>query len=142
MNYVQHYGLVRAKGAPVEPRHTLDCHRLISNALYYNLPRHSHHQMFASKPFWNLPISTDAPAAARLSDDGAVSLVAPLWHRTMSPLLLHWDDNFASEEERRLVERGRDQRCLTSGEKCCVKTTHNKHFAGMLSESPNGSWIR
>ena len=115
MNYVQHYGLVRAKGAPVEPRHTWDCHRLISNALYYNLPRHSHHHMFASKPFWNLPISTDAPKLPHGYQTMALlALVAPLWHRTMSPLLLHWDDNFASEEERRLVQqRGWDQRCLT-----------------------------
>ena len=74
MNYVQHYGLVRAKGAPVEPRHTWDCHRLISNALYYNLPRHSHHHMFASKPLCEFADQhRRTEAAARLSDDGAVS---------------------------------------------------------------------
>jgi alkane 1-monooxygenase len=108
MNYVQHYGLVRAKGAPVEPRHTWDCDRLISNALYYNLPRHSHHHMFAAKPFWNLATSDTAPKLPHGYQTMAMlALVGPLWRRVMQPLLAEWDRNLANEEERQLVcQRG------------------------------------
>jgi alkane 1-monooxygenase len=106
MNFVQHYGLVRAEGTPVESRHTWDCYRLISNALQYNLPRHSQHHMFASQPFWNLTASDKAPKLPHGYQTMAIlALIGPLWRRTMAPLLADWDRNFASEAERRLVEQ-------------------------------------
>ncbi|MGH6771557.1 MAG: alkane 1-monooxygenase [Xanthobacteraceae bacterium] len=106
MNYVQHYGLVRVEGAPVESRHTWDCYRLISNALQYNLPRHSQHHMFASQPFWNLPTSDKAPKLPHGYQTMAMlALIGPLWRRTMAPLLADWDRNFASEAERELVRQ-------------------------------------
>jgi hypothetical protein len=33
----------------------------ISNALHYNLPRHSDHHMFANKVFWQLDTQQTAP---------------------------------------------------------------------------------
>jgi len=54
INYVQHYGLVRVENSPIRPHHSWDCYRTISNALHYNLPRHSDHHMFATKAFWQL----------------------------------------------------------------------------------------
>ena len=106
MNYVQHYGLVRAEGAPIEARHTWDCYRLISNALQYNLPRHSHHHLFASKPFWNLPTSEKAPKLPYGYQTMAMlALIGPLWRRTMRPLLADWDRSLASEAERQLVHQ-------------------------------------
>jgi Fatty acid desaturase len=49
INYVQHYGLVRVENTPIRPHHSWDCYRTISNAVHYNLPRHSDHHMFATK---------------------------------------------------------------------------------------------
>jgi hypothetical protein len=106
MNYVQHYGLVRAEGSPIEARHTWDCYRLISNALQYNLPRHSHHHLFASKPFWNLPTSNAAPKLPHGYQTMAmIALVGPLWRRMMRPLLAEWDLNLANEAERQLIRQ-------------------------------------
>jgi Fatty acid desaturase len=51
INYVQHYGLVRVENTPIRPHHSWDCCRTISNAVHYNLPRHSDHHMFATKAF-------------------------------------------------------------------------------------------
>jgi hypothetical protein len=105
MNYVQHYGLVRVEGAPIESRHTWDCYHLLSNALQYNLPRHSHHHMFAATPFWGLSISKGAPMLPHGYQTMAVlALIGPLWRRTMRPLLAQWDETLASEAERQLIE--------------------------------------
>jgi alkane 1-monooxygenase len=106
MNYVQHYGLVRVDGASVEARHTWDCYRRISNALQYNLPRHANHHLFASKPFWDLPISDKAPKLPHGYQTMAMlALIAPLWRRTMRPLLADWDRYHANEAERELIRQ-------------------------------------
>lgn len=108
MNYVQHYGLVRLDGAPIEPRHAWDCYRMISNALHYNLPRHSEHHMFGSKPFWALPTNPQAPKLPHGYQTMAMlALITPLWRRTMRPCLETWDRTLASDAERQAIrDRG------------------------------------
>jgi hypothetical protein len=108
MNYVQHYGIVRAEGAPIEPRHAWDSNRLISNALFYNLPRHADHHQFATKPFWTLEAPADSPKLpCGYQTMSLISLVPGWWHRAVDPLLADWDRRLASETERALVrERG------------------------------------
>jgi Fatty acid desaturase len=105
MNYVQHFGLVRADDQPVEPRHTWDCKRLISNVLHYNLPMHADHHMFASKSFWQLKISPKAPLLPfGYQTMVFVAFVPQWWRRTMGPLLSEWD-RLASDEERELIRQ-------------------------------------
>jgi hypothetical protein len=104
MNYVQHYGIVRVEGTPIERRHSWDSNRLVSNALFYNLPRHADHHQFAAKPFWALEVSADSPKLPYgYQTMSLISLVPGLWHRTIDPLLTDWDRRLASEEERSLV---------------------------------------
>ena len=112
VNYVEHYGLMRVPGERVEPRHAWNCHHIISNAALYNLPRHSNHHMFASKPFWAL----EANAAAPLLPYGyktmiVLALVPPLWRRVIDPRLRDWDARFATQAERELIDR-QDSRTL------------------------------
>lgn len=105
INYVQHFGLVRAEDQPVEQRHTWDCKRLISNVLHYNLPMHADHHMFAAKAFWQLKVSPKAPLLPfGYQTMVLVALVPQLWHRTMRPLLSEWD-RLASDEERALIRQ-------------------------------------
>ena len=108
MNYVQHYGIVRPEGAPIEPRHAWDSNRLVSNALFYNLPRHADHHQFAGKPFWTLEAPAESPKLPYgYQTMSLISLVPGWWHRTIDPLLADWDRRLASEAERSLVrERG------------------------------------
>lgn len=108
VDYVQHYGLVRAEGRPVEPRHAWSCHRAVNTAMQYNLCRHTDHHASAAKPFWNLEARSDGPIvpcgylAATMC-----ALIPPVWHRMVDPLLADWDRQMASDEERRLIrERG------------------------------------
>jgi len=105
VNYIEHYGLVRQRGKPVEARHSWNTQRRISNWLLYNLPRHSDHHAFASKPFWSLDPGSEAP---RLPFGYElmilIALVPPLFRALMHRRLADWDRRFASTEERRLLE--------------------------------------
>jgi fatty acid desaturase len=108
VNYVQHYGLVRADGAPVEMRHAWDSCRLVSNVLHYNLPRHADHHMFAAKPFWELDLAADAPRLPRgYQTMSLIALYPPAWRKSIDPLLADWDSRLANDVERSLVrDRG------------------------------------
>ncbi|BAQ16769.1 alkane 1-monooxygenase [Methyloceanibacter caenitepidi] len=100
INYVQHYGIVRAENAPIRPRHSWDCYHRLSNVLHYNLPRHSDHHMFATKPFWRLDTSENVPMLPYGYQTMATfALVFPLWRYIMRPLLADWDRRFASDAE-------------------------------------------
>lgn len=109
VNYVEHYGLVRAPGSRIEPRHAWNCYNIISNAALYNLPRHSHHHMFATKPFWALEADRDAPLLPfGYKTMIVMSLVPSLWRRIIEPRLADWDRRFATPEEREIL-RSRGQ---------------------------------
>ena len=104
VNFVQHFGLVRAENAPIRPRHSWDCYRRVSNVLHYNLPRHSDHHMFATKPFWRLDALEDTPMLPYGYQTMATfALIPPLWRNIMRGLLKDWDARFASDAEREIV---------------------------------------
>jgi len=104
INYSEHYGLVRLEGTKVEARHSWDSYRILSNALLYNLPRHSAHHMNASLNYWELQTRKDAPVMPKgYISMILLSLVPPLWRRTMHPLLREWDEKFASDDELKFI---------------------------------------
>jgi alkane 1-monooxygenase len=108
INYVQHYGLVRLDGHPVEERHTWNCKRLVSNVLQYNLPKHGDHHLHADREFWQLEINSAAPTLPYGYQTMAImALIPALWRRSIGPLLLEWDNTKASSSERKVIaERG------------------------------------
>nr|ACV30052.1 putative alkane 1-monooxygenase [uncultured bacterium B7P37metaSE] len=110
INYVQHYGLVRLGGHPVEARHTWNCKRLVSNALQYNLPRHADHHLRPDREFWQLKVNSAAPTLPYGYQTMAMmALVPPVWRRSIGPRLTEWDRTKASDAERRAIaERGWD----------------------------------
>ena len=104
VNYIEHYGLVRVPGRPVEPRHSWDCYRSISTTFLYNLTRHSDHHVHSRKPYWGNRVEAGAP----LMPSGYMlmilcAFVPPLWRRIANPRLADWDAKMASEAERELV---------------------------------------
>ncbi len=104
VNYIQHYGLVRSEGAPIESRHSWDCLNLFSSCFLFNLPRHAHHHLRAGDPFWELKV--DPGALALESGYMAAILLAmvpPVWTRMMARALRYWDENLATREEVALV---------------------------------------
>lgn len=103
VNYMEHYGMVRAPAEPVKPRHSWNTNRRLSSWTLFNLTRHSHHHAQGEVPYQALRPLPGAPQMLNgYLTTIVVALVPPLWHRLMSPRLLAWDRDHASAEERRL----------------------------------------
>lgn len=91
VNYVEHYGLVRARGAEgryerVAPRHSWNANHRVSNWLLFNLQRHSDHHYLASRPYDALRHHDDVPQLpAGYATMVLLALVPPLWRRVMDP---------------------------------------------------------
>lgn len=104
VNYIEHYGLVRVPGTKVATRHSWDSFRLLSNALLYNLPRHSSHHTNAALRFWHLEPSRTAPVLPHgYLTMIVIALIPPLWRKVMAAPIRDWDENFATEGELQLV---------------------------------------
>jgi len=100
INYVQHYGLVRAENAAIEARHSWDSYHLLSNALQYNLPRHADHHLRAFKPFWALDAVANSPKLPHGYQTMAMIALFPRWwHRVIDERLADWDARLASDQE-------------------------------------------
>lgn len=108
INYVEHYGLVRVEGSPLEDRHSWDSYRIISNALHYNLPRHADHHRNGTKPFWELDVSDQAPTLPfGYETMTLIAFIPMLWRKIMDPQLADWDIRLASDAERALVRKSK-----------------------------------
>ena len=53
-SYMQHYGLKREKFEKYSFRNNWDCDFIVSNFLFLNLPKHSHHHDEQYLPYWKL----------------------------------------------------------------------------------------
>ncbi|MEQ8660128.1 MAG: fatty acid desaturase [Gammaproteobacteria bacterium] len=104
LNYMEHYGLVRVPGTPIEARHAWDADSAFSHAALFNLPWHADHHHRSGVPFGRLRASPTAPHLGRgyLATLPLV-LVPPLWQRLIAPRLADWDRRLASAAERALV---------------------------------------
>ncbi len=105
VNYFEHYGLVREPDAPVEPRHSWNSNRALSNVVLFNLARHSHHHAEGDARFWQLRAYRDAPTLPYgYLTCMLLVYVLPGWYRDrMTPLVLDWDRRYANAGERRLA---------------------------------------
>jgi alkane 1-monooxygenase len=89
VNYMEHYGMVRVPGEPVQPRHSWNTNRRISSWSMFNLTRHSHHHAAGEVPFHALRPMPDAPQmAGGYLTTILLALLPPLWHRLMTPRVL------------------------------------------------------
>ena len=71
---------------------------------YLNLTRHSDHHANARKPYWDLetqPTAADLPLGYMASI--LLSTIPPIWHRVSVPMLLDWDQRFATKAEKKLA---------------------------------------
>ena len=97
-DYVQHYGLVRARGdsgrsEPVGPGHSWNAPHWFTAALMLNAPRHSAHHAHPARPYpaLDLPAEGTAPMLPfSLPAMATIALYPPLWHRIMDRRLAQW----------------------------------------------------
>ena len=107
VNYIEHYGLVRAGGTAIFPRHSWNTNRCMSSMLLFNLTRHSAHHAKSNLPYWKLSPNTDAPELP-IGYLGALYLALicpPLYRKMMESKLLHWDRYSASDDEKEIVSQ-------------------------------------
>ncbi len=110
VNYMEHYGMVRDPNQPVEPRHSWNTNKRISSWALFNLTRHSHHHAQGEVPFYQLKPMPQAPQMiSGYLGTILVALIPPLWHYLMTPKVLDWDKNYASEQEKRLIQKANQQ---------------------------------
>lgn len=104
VNYMEHYGMVRNPQTPVQPRHSWNTNRRISSWAMFNLTRHSHHHAQGEVPYQDLRPFPDAPMMiGGYLTTIVVAMIPPLWHHLMTPKVLAWDRDYATDEERALA---------------------------------------
>ena len=97
-DYVQHYGLSRARRAdgrlePVDTRHSWNAPHWFSSAFMLNAPRHSDHHAHPTRPYpaLRLPSTTEAPHLPwPLPMACIIALCPPVWKRAIRPHLNRW----------------------------------------------------
>jgi alkane 1-monooxygenase len=98
-DYVQHYGLTRArrpdgKLEPIGPAHSWNTAHWFSSAMMLNAPRHSDHHVHPSRPFPALSLPDEAPRLPwPLPFACALALSPRLWRRAIAPHLSRWRDS-------------------------------------------------
>lgn len=98
-NYVEHYGLGRGRTAhghyePVRPIHSWNANQWFSNALLFNLQRHSDHHAHAWRDYQVLRTFDDVPTLpSGYPGSFVLALIPPLWFRAMDHRVKAWADN-------------------------------------------------
>lgn len=96
VNYIEHYGIVRAELSPsryerVNPLHSWNASQIVSNMVLFQLQRHSDHHAYAARPYQVLRHFDESP---QLPHGYAlmilIATVPPLWFRIMDRQLDNW----------------------------------------------------
>jgi len=108
LNYMEHYGLVRVKGEPIEYRHSWDNDTVFTSWAFIEIGRQADHHDRGETHFWELTGVGGPPTGAPNPKMGyytefVLALIPPLWHYVMRRKLAVWDRDFASPEERKLA---------------------------------------
>ncbi len=108
LNYMEHYGLIRVKGEPIEYRHSWDNDNAFTSWAFIEIGRQADHHDRGETHFWELTGVGGPPTGAPNARIGyytefAMCLIPPLWHYVMRRKLAIWDRDFASPEERKIA---------------------------------------
>jgi alkane 1-monooxygenase len=91
VNYIEHYGLQRRLVRPgvyerVSPLHSWNASHRLTNALLFNLQRHSDHHVWPQRPYHTLRHHAESPQLPLgYAGMALLALVPPLWRRVMDP---------------------------------------------------------
>jgi alkane 1-monooxygenase len=93
VNYIEHYGLSRARGDDgryerVRPAHSWNSNRTLGRLLLFDLTRHADHHAHPTRPYLDLRHFDEAPELpAGYPTSILLALVPPLWFAVMHPAL-------------------------------------------------------
>lgn len=92
-NYIEHYGLMRAKRPDgryerVQPHHSWNANHIVSNVLTFHLQRHSDHHAHAERPYQCLRhFDTSPQLPAGYFTMYMAAWNPPIWFKIMDPLV-------------------------------------------------------
>jgi len=94
-NYIAHYGLMRRQDGRmlerIEPSHSWNCSRRMSNWSLFNMGRHSDHHRHGSRVYQGLePMGETPELPMGYAGSILLSLLPPLWRRVMDPRVDRW----------------------------------------------------
>ncbi len=102
VNYIEHYGLYRKQVTAdrferVLPIHSWNQNFFLSNALLFQLQRHSDHHANAGRRYQTLRHYPEAPQLPFGYEVMIlIALVPPLWFRFMNPRLQDWEKRYSA----------------------------------------------
>ena len=105
LNFMGHYGLIREKGKPVEHRHSWDNDNLFTSWFFIEIGRQGDHHVRGETYFWELD-DVDAPNyGIGYFSLFALTLIPTFFRKYTQNLLDDWDNNKATEAERKIANQ-------------------------------------
>jgi hypothetical protein len=99
LNYMEHYGLIREKGQPIDYRHSWDNDNMFTSWFFIEIGRQGDHHDRGETHFWELDeVGSPNPGWGYFTEF-TIALIPPLWHSVYKKKLATWDRDFASEGE-------------------------------------------
>jgi len=102
VNYLEHYGLRRQRNEAgryekVDPRHSWNSDRVVTNVFLFQLQRHSDHHANPLRRYQTLRSFDESPRLpAGYAAMVTLALITPLWRRVMDPrVLAHYDGDLS-----------------------------------------------
>ncbi len=106
LNYLEHYGLIREKGKPIEYHHSWDVGESpITQWGFIEIGRQGDHHDRGETHFWELEETGSPDTGYGYYAMFAMILVPPVWERFIKPRLAEWDKKLASEGEQKIAAR-------------------------------------
>jgi alkane 1-monooxygenase len=106
LNYLEHYGLIREKGKPIEYHHSWDVGESpITQWGFIEIGRQGDHHDRGETHFWELEEVGSPDTGYGYFAMFAMILVPPVWESFIKPRLAEWDKKFASEGEQKIAAR-------------------------------------
>lgn len=103
LNYMEHYGLIREKGEPIDYRHSWDNSTALTSWYFIEIGRQADHHDRGETHFWELDEVGAPNTGYGYFALFAVALLPMMFHTMMEKKLKEWDENEASEGERRVA---------------------------------------
>ena len=105
LNYLEHYGLIREKGQPIDYRHSWDNNTAFTSWFFIEIGRQADHHDRGETHFWELD-EVGAPNCGRgYFSLFALTLIPSIWHKYIGEQLNKWDREMASEGELKIAEQ-------------------------------------
>lgn len=104
-NYCNHYGLVSATPGRFKMHHTWNHLTPFTRILALEITNHAGHHDDSYKPFYLLEPDETGPKQPQFLMCVLLAFVPPLFFMMIKPLLKHWDEHYANEQEKEIAYR-------------------------------------